>query len=59
MKVRIVHKPNNYWVVEKKFLFWWIQVEQFYQWVPDGDSAMKSAIKYAQLLVNPKIIEVR
>lgn len=59
MKVRIVHKPDDHWAVEKKFLFWWIEVVKFYQWTPEGDSALRSATKYAQLLANPKIIEVK
>jgi mannitol-1-phosphate/altronate dehydrogenase len=59
MKVRIVHKPDGYWVVEKKFLFWWIEVEKFYQWVVEGNAAERSALKYAQLLINPTIIEVK
>ena len=59
MKIRIRQTPNNYWVVEKKFLFWWLKLEEFYEWNPNGDGAQKSAFKYAQILINPKIIEVK
>lgn len=59
MKVRIVHRPDNHWAVEKKVLFWWVEVEKFYQWTPEGNGAERTALKYAQLLINPTIIEVK
>lgn len=59
MKVRVVSTPDGHWVVEKKVFLFWNFVEKFYQWTPDGDSAERAALKYAQLLINPKIIEVK
>lgn len=59
MRVRIVHLPDNHWVVEKKFLFWWQEVARFYQWTCGGNGAEKAALEYAQLLINPTIIEVK
>lgn len=59
MRVRIVNIPDGHWVVEKKVLFWWTEVARFYQWVPEGNSAERSALKYAKLLINPTIVEVK
>ena len=59
MRVRVVHLPDDHWVVQKKVLFWWCDVEKFYQWTPEGNSAERAALKYAQLMVNPTIIEVK
>ena len=58
MRVRIVHIPDGHWVVEKKVLFLWTEVARFYQWTPEGNAAERSALKYAQCLINPTIIEV-
>lgn len=60
MKVRIRHTPDNHWVVESKFLWWWVQEHAFYCWtVGSEESTMKAALEYAQRLLNPIIIEVK
>ena len=59
MKVRVIQHPDGHWAIEKKSFFWWTQIEKFYQWTPDGDGAKRSALKYAQILLNPTIIEVK
>ena len=59
MRVRVIHKPDGHWAVQQKFLFWWFEVEKFYQWKPEDNSAERLALKYAQLLINPTIIEVK
>lgn len=60
MKVRIRHTPDNHWVVERRFMwFWWIEETKFYCWGVNSEvSTMACALAYAVRLVKPRIIEV-
>lgn len=59
MKLRIRHTPDNYWVVERKVLWWWTQEQGFFcSTYEPHDSAKNAALEYAQRLINPTIIEV-
>jgi len=58
MRVRVRKHPTDYWVVESKvwYEFKWRYQESFHS--ADSESAEKRALKYAQDLINPMIIEV-
>jgi hypothetical protein len=56
MKVRIKKDPRGFWCVEKKewFNFAWVYVDSFHL-----DQAKERALKFANELINPEIIEVK
>ena len=55
MRVRIRKHPTNYWVVESKV---WYERKWHYEESFHSADAEKRALKYAQDLINPMIIEV-
>jgi hypothetical protein len=60
MKVRLKKNPNGSWIVEKKEWFnsSWVYVNEFHHYDLTKDIAKENALKFANLLINPEIIEV-
>lgn len=56
MRVRIRKHPIDYWVVESKV---WYERNWYYEQSFHGDDMEKRALKYAQDLINPIIIEIK
>jgi len=56
MRVRVKKDPRGFWCVEKKewFDFSWVYVESFHY-----DQPKDRALKFANELINPEIIEVK
>ncbi len=58
MRVRVIQDPDGWtWKVQRFRLFGWTDEKLFFT-APDSDANKQEAIKYAQRLKSPEVIEI-